>query len=382
MSKKRRGFTLVELLVVIAIIGILVGLLLPAVQAAREAARRMQCSNNLKQLGLSMHNYESAFKRLPALGHLGGDLNGSSPGLGQDIWARYAYTISILPYIEQGPRYAAMLSRARPSGPGLPRPWAGQPGAYEGGPTGSAAVWGFDQKNWTSDISSFICPSDPPPPNRNESPCLLNYKVCMGDQYFQNHFPPSAWGSRDNRGMFQINRYIGFQSVKDGLSNTVMLGERAGGGDINDILGGVAQEMREWAPADCLARVTSVNGRRVLTPPTREIQRPHSGRAWDGRPYFVGFTTMLPPNSPSCTWGWGDDNEEMSSLSSFHTGGGNIAMGDGSVQFISQSIDTGKASVVQQKPGFQETYGGPSAYGVWGSLGSKGGGEAAANVQN
>ena len=382
MSKKRRGFTLVELLVVIAIIGILVGLLLPAVQAAREAARRMQCSNNLKQLGLSMHNYESAFKKLPALGHLGGNLNGSSPGLGQDIWARYAYTISILPYIEQGPRYAAMMSRARPSGPGLPRPWAGQPGAYEGGPTGSAAIWGFDQKNWTSDISSFICPSDPPPPNRNESPCLLNYKVCMGDQYFQNHFPPSAWGARDNRGMFHINRYLGLQGVKDGLSNTVMLGERAGGGDINDILGGVAQEMREWAPADCLARVTSVNGRRVLTPPTREIQRPHSGRAWDGRPYFVGFTTMLPPNSPSCTWGWGDDNEEMSSLSSFHTGGGNIAMGDGSVQFISQSIDTGKAAVVQQKPGFQETYGGPSAYGVWGSLGSKGGGEAAANVQN
>ena len=381
MLKKRRGFTLVELLVVIAIIGILVGLLLPAVQAAREAARRMQCQNNLKQLGLSMHNYASAFgDKLPALGHLGGDIQGSAPGLGMDMWCRYAYTISLLPYIEQGPRYAAMMSQAKPSGPGLPRPWAGS--ANYSWDNAQVQSWGQANKNWASDIPSFICPSDPPPSNRDESPCLLNYKVCVGDQYFQNHFPPSAWGSRDNRGMFQVNRYLKFGSVSDGLSNTVMLGERAGGGGIADILGGVAQEVQGWAPSDCLARVTTVNGRRSLTAPTREIQRPHSGRAWDGRPYFVGFTTMLPPNAPSCAWGWGDDNEEMSSISSFHTGGGNIAMGDGSVQFISSSIDVGNSAFVQQRPGFQEIYSGPSAYGVWGALGSKNGGEANASVGN
>ena len=375
MRKVQRGFTLVELLVVIAIIGILVGLLLPAVQAAREAARRMQCSNNMKQLGLAMHNYESTYKRLPALGHLGGDMAGVAPGLGQDIWARYAWTISTLPFIEQGARYNAMMARARPSGPGLPRPWAGDRGAYDD--TG-AAVWGFDQKNWTGDINSFICPSDSTPSNRSESPCLLNYKGCMGDQYFQNHFPPSAWGSRNNRGIFQINRYLSMASITDGTSNTVMLGERAGGGGIDDILGGVAQQVEGWAPADCLARVTTVNGRRRLVAPTREIHRPHTGRAWDGRPYFVGFTTMMPPNGPSCSWGWGDDNEDMSSISSFHTGGANITMADASVQFISQSIDTGNAAAVQQRPGFQETYGGPSAYGIWGSLGSTGGGETAA----
>ena len=375
MSKRRRGFTLVELLVVIAIIGILVGLLLPAVQAAREAARRMQCSNNLKQFGLAMHNYESAFKKFPALGHLGGDMRDTSPGMGMDIWARYAYTISLLPFIEQGPRYQAMMSRARPSGPGLPRPWAGQVDwAYD---DTAARVWGLDQKNWASDVPSFICPSDPPPPNRNESPSLLNYKVCMGDQYFQNHFPPSAWGSRDNRGIFQVNRYLSMGAISDGTSNTVMMGERAGGGGIADILGGVAQEMRSWAPSDCMARVTTVNGRRQLTAPTREIHRPHTGRAWDGRPYFVGFTTMMAPNSPSCNWGWGDDNEEMSSISSFHTGGAGVALADGSVHFISQSIDTGNQSAVQQSPGFREIYGGPSAYGGWGSMGSKSGGEAA-----
>ena len=282
MSRSRKGFTLVELLVVIAIIGILVGLLLPAVQAAREAARRMQCSNNLKQLGLAMHNYESSHKRFPAMGHLGGNLADSQPGMGQDIWARYAYTIGLLPYIEQGPLFNNMMARARPSGVGLPRPWAGQVDwSYD---DENARIWGLDQKNWSVDISAFICPSDSPPPNRNESPCLLNYKVSMGDTYFQNHFPTKEWGSRDNRGMFHINRYLQIGSLTDGTSNTVMLGERAGGGGVADIRGGIAQEMREWSPADCLARVGLVNGRRQLTAPVREIQRPHTGRAWDGRP--------------------------------------------------------------------------------------------------
>lgn len=98
--RKRQGFTLVELLVVIAIIGILVGLLLPAVQAAREAARRMSCSNNMKQLGLSVHNYESTFKTTPKLATTG------ATTWGQDhSWNGFSPHTAILPYIEQGPLY-------------------------------------------------------------------------------------------------------------------------------------------------------------------------------------------------------------------------------------------------------------------------------------
>ena len=98
-GKRTSGFTLVELLVVIAIIGILVALLLPAVQAAREAARRMSCGNNLKQIGLALHNYHSALKTFPIGARSSGVITGSPTGYGQSWW------VSILPYVEQGPAY-------------------------------------------------------------------------------------------------------------------------------------------------------------------------------------------------------------------------------------------------------------------------------------
>ena len=101
-ARSRLGFTLVELLVVIAIIGILVGLLLPAVQAAREAARRMQCSNNLKQLGLAMHNYHDAYNRFPMSATAKRDVTGLNPTSYRDLGWSTTWTMAILPYIEQG----------------------------------------------------------------------------------------------------------------------------------------------------------------------------------------------------------------------------------------------------------------------------------------
>lgn len=355
-SIRRRGFTLVELLVVIAIIGILVGLLLPAVQAAREAARRMQCQNNLKQIALSALNYESATKRLPALGHK--PTNNAAPGLGSGAGWPYSWTFAVLPYMEQGSLANAITAQAKPAGPGLPTPWSTANNAWE-------------NQYWKAQVPSFICPSDAPPSNRSESPSLLSYKGCVGDDYHQNHFTPQESG-RDNRGVFQMNRYLGLGAVPDGLSNTVIYGEAIMGGAADDIKGGVALNMQAWNPAACLARVNPTTRR--LTAPVRADFRPTGGRAWDGRPYFAGFATIIAPNGPSCHWGGVDGNEHMGTLSSNHTGGGNVAMGDGSVQFISQGIDSGNQAIDDiDTPGSRQ-----SPYGVWGALGSRNGGETAA----
>lgn len=341
----RAGFTLIELLVVIAIIGILVGLLLPAVQAAREAARRMSCSNNVRQMALAMHNYHDTYNSLPALG--------VESGIGRGGTRRYGFPMAILPFVEQGPMYDQIQSQARPNGPGLPDPWN----------TGNSP---FEEQVWKNDVSIFICPSDPEPAIRSESPMLINYKACVGDDYHQNHFRPNQ--GRDNRGAFQTQRWINFSSITDGLSNTVLLGEVAGGGNAHQLRGGVALNMREWNPAACLARVDPTT--RLLTDPVRAEFRPTSGRAFDGRPYFLGFATIIAPNGPSCHWGGVDGNEHMGTLSSFHPGGAQIANGDGSVAFINESIDTGDQTVddVANPSGM-------SPYGVWGARGSRGGGE-------
>ncbi|MFO0941873.1 MAG: DUF1559 domain-containing protein [Pirellulales bacterium] len=353
---RRPAFTLVELLVVIAIIGILVGLLLPAVQAAREAARRTQCANNLKQIGLATLNYESATKRLPALGH---DGNGSgAPGLGANAGRSYSWVIPILPYMEQAPLYDALLTQARPGGAGLPDPWN----------TGTSA---FLDTYWKKDIPAFLCPSDTPPTDRSESPSLLNYKACVGDDYFQNHFRPDQ-SNTDSRGVFQRNRYAKMSVITDGTSNTIAFGETVAGGGADDVLGGVALSLTTWNPASCQARRDPANPKKI-TAPVRAIFRNTGGRIWDGRPYYCGFATMVAPNGPSCHWGTVDGNEQMGTLSSRHPAGAQVAYVDGSVRFVSQTVDTGDQTIDDiQAPASRR-----SPWGVWGAMGSAYGGEAA-----
>ena len=365
-SPRRAGFTLVELLVVIAIIGILVGLLLPAVQAAREAARRMQCSNSLKQLGLSLHNYESTFKRFPAR------KNGTSgpfvPATARNNsnGGRLSGFIALLPYVEQTPMYN-QIQAGDPAGTLTTTNVAGGPAISPGGP----AAWG-GWSVWNTSPGFLSCPSDGTTFNQPAATAINNYAFSVGDD--QTAIRDSA----NVRGAFPATIGVKIAEIVDGTSNTVAFSERLranfgrttvvanqieiGHGTAGDVAG------MATAPALCL---TKASGRYFTA---GVVVKGRFGSLWtDGQAERVAFNTCLAPNRPGCTDdadGNADSTNVVVPASSRHTGGVNVALCDGSVRFISDSIDTGNTTMAQPDSG-------PSNYGVWGSLGSKNGGDQA-----
>lgn len=338
---RRQGFTLVELLVVIAIIGILVGLLLPAVQAAREAARRMSCSNNLKQLGLAMHNYHDTYNSLPY---------GQRSDWGNISGRRYSGFVGMLPFMEQQPLYNQI------AGDGfMPVPWDG----------------GY--LPWKAEIPTFLCPSDRDlEPRGGWDTERTNYMFSRGDTTW-DHNDWAGNGGRGLRGMFTgASRQFDFADVTDGLSNTLAMSERTlGQNGLNVLDGGTAIRLgsgfRNNNPAECLAQVGPA--RRYLG----EV-RHWTGLRWmDGAPAFTGCTTVLGPNTASCTQNDWDGEDGIYEPMSRHPGGVHGLMGDGAVRFITETIDTGNRSLPPpDAPGQPNAM---SPYGVWGALGSKGGGE-------
>lgn len=345
MARRRLAFTLVELLVVIAIIGVLVALLLPAVQAAREAARRSQCSNNLKQFGLANHNYHDTYKKFTTNHQRRFEQNGDR---------MYSGIIGLLPFMEQGPLYDQIQSRARPAGPGLPDPWVRNAGGWTA---------------WTVTIDSFICPSDVQISDIGESPCPVNYKFCVGDSVRWNHDD-----REDGRGIFDQMRWRSMADVTDGTSNTILMGEIAGGGSPNAVIGGVAVSVghssNRGQPSLCLARIDPANPK-LLTGAVRASFRPVTGRAWDGRPYFQALATAVRPNGPQCQEHSVDSWFQYGTLSSYHPGGGQVVLADGATRFIPATIDAGNPVNLSV-----ETGAGPSTFGVWGALGTHQGSES------
>lgn len=369
-SPRRAGFTLVELLVVIAIIGILVGLLLPAVQAAREAARRMQCTNSLKQLGLSLHNYESTFKRFPARKNgtnspfAGTNRNSSNGG-------RLAGFVALLPYVEQAPMYN-QIQAGDPTGTMTTTTVGGGPIIFPGGP----AAWG-NWSVWNRSPGFLTCPSDGTVFNQPTATAVNSYAFSVGDDVeFVRDGPANTNAGQPIRGVFPNQIGVKIAEIVDGTSNTVAFSERlranfgittvlanqieVGHGTATGVAG-----MRT-APALCL---TKAAGRYFAANAT---VKGRFGSLWtDGQAERVAFNTVLAPNRPGCTDdtdGNADSTHLVIPASSRHTGGVNVALCDGSVRFITDSIDTGNTTIGQPDSG-------PSNYGVWGSLGSKSGGE-------
>ncbi len=348
----RRGFTLVELLVVIAIIGILIALLLPAVQAARESARRSQCVNNLKQLGLAMQNFHDVNKQLPtSLSQPMLAQNGGWPGNSN----RWSYLTVLLPYKEQQALYNNFIDNFAYTDV----PWNG----------GSAFA--------TTKVPGLICPSEEQQSyQEDDNVAPTSYHGNRGDYMVDNFW----W---ECRGVFGMGgrTVLNYGMVSDGLSNTAAIAEckigRAGDKRVGvGFATGVATN-NGTPPSLCLAVVGPGNLYTGSVDTASGYQ--FIGCSWsDGLHSYTQYFHMLPPNGPSCgQWieGW-----SLISASSYHPAGVNVCMLDGSVRFINDSIDSGNPTLtVQQLSGYgggnPQEYMGPSPYGVWGAMGTTRSGE-------
>jgi prepilin-type N-terminal cleavage/methylation domain-containing protein/prepilin-type processing-associated H-X9-DG protein len=338
---KRRGFTLIELLVVIAIIAVLIALLLPAVQAAREAARRMQCVNNLKQIGLGIHNYHQTNDCFPSGAFLQRSAVAPATTANNKDWSAHA---RILPFIEQSVLFnAANFSVA----------------VYNDNPGGDFINSTVSSKR----LSVFLCPSSSPP-----SFNLMGggyTAIAPGNNYFASlgstlEFAGNQTGGPPN-GVFQYNQNggsIGLRDLTDGATNTIAFGEwKIGTGNLNaftpgsDIVfygnfppgvsrnsaamnmpaGGAA--FQKWI-ATCTAAFKTAN---------RQGKTVALGEGWAMGMIGMSLgTCLLPPNSryTNCSTNGANTIEApgMMNMHSFHAGGANALMCDGSVRFLKESL--------------------------------------------
>ncbi len=395
-KRRRSGFTLVELLVVIAIIGVLVGLLLPAVQAAREAARRMSCSNNFKQIGLGIHNYHSAYKNLPmnrggtALVYGTNNPQSRIPTtLGGPYGGNNLHNLSALvpltPYIEQQALWEQISNRFGATDP------PSAVGMYYFSPMGPNPDINLTQQGtyrydpWMTDVPTLRCPSDPgtglPAQGRT------NYGVCIGDATgYQNTGGINQNGTVNNthypraktscRGMFVPRNEMRFRDVLDGLANTVMGGEfNTNLGDNDITTQAVLAGQLTNNPSSCYNDIDPERPRfwTPTAPFTGGVQGQRGFKWASGYAIHSCITTILPPNGPICSRGAGTWQPGNYGPSSRHQGGAHILMGDGAVIFITDSIEAGDktAGNIWWNGTGARAPGSVSPYGLWGALGTR-----------
>ena len=309
--RRRRGFTLIELLVVIAIIAILIALLLPAVQQAREAARRSTCKNNMKQLGLAIHNYHDTHRVFPRGNFERVDLPADSGDGGNSYLGFSAHTM-LLPFLDQAALYNLVDFNNVTTNPA------------------NATV-----RN--TKVPAFRCPSDfdysgTQPGN--------NYVVCGG---------PSVWynlSSSNEVGMFNYRKVVRFRDIVDGTSNVIaasesLIGNHSDSQDYTDVARGITMTGPDVFKSQ--SDIATIGAAAIAGFPSNK--NVNSNRDWFiGTCGYTVFNTLAPPNweAPDailCSGCSEFDNRGVFAARSRHEGGVHVLLGDGSTRFVSENID-------------------------------------------
>ena len=352
--RSRRGFTLIELLVVIAIIAVLVAILLPAVQQAREAARRTQCKNNLKQFGLAIANYEETYQVFPKTANNITKQNGST-----NQWQAYSAQCALLPFMDEVPVYEAIQNAI--DGGWIPATWSPAAGDYGQDIEDNAVTLGIHTENFRDvQIQTFLCPSDTIPNDRRD---YMNYAMSLGPNLATLYFGP---GDTRANGAFAPQYHVAVRDVVDGTSNTIAVSERI----VTQANTVYPPSSNKYKAAIRMGGYTAIggsgNGQSGIPVDYPNITRDQveaaatlcdgttpgfGGRANGYRWYYSwatssGFNTLLTPNSDHHDCGMhkapgniDTDGYNFTAARSQHPGGVNVTMLDGKVYFISDSID-------------------------------------------